>query len=107
MIQHKLPLYYSPKYNGVFVIRRDNVIGGVCEFVDDAYTNILRYQIDKTFLQTCVRLNKRKLQKYSFLQKYYFLPKTNPVFRVNGETSYSYFEDERLTRLPHEHKLTF
>ena len=77
-IKHNLPVFYNPENNGLHVLHLGHpngnnktvVVGGCCDFYDDAYTNICRYEIPVKLLRTWKRINKRELNSYSFLQKY-------------------------------------
>ena len=72
MIEHKLLIYFNPKYNGFHVVHEekdDNIIlGGCCRFLDDAYTNIMRYEIPKTYLDELIKIDLKKMDKYEFVQ---------------------------------------
>lgn len=74
MIKHNLPVYYNPKYNGFHVLHNDLgnnvvVIGGCSKFLDDAYTNIIRYKVPKSYLNELILIDLDKVDTYDFIQK--------------------------------------
>lgn len=85
IIKHNLPIYYNPQYNGLMVVHSKNnktaMVGGCCHHLNDAYTNICRYEIPIKKLREWKRLNKRKINQYSFIEKYE-LAKSLNVLRV-------------------------
>jgi hypothetical protein len=71
----KLPLYFNYKYDGFQVIHeiKDDgtiVLGGCCTFINDAYTCISRYTVNKSYLERLIRLNLRKIETYDFIKIY-------------------------------------
>ena len=37
--------------------------------INDAYTNTMRYKVSNKYIDSLIRINKRKLNTYSFIQK--------------------------------------
>ena len=71
-IEHDKPVFYSEEYRGLIVVHseKDNtvIVGGMCEYYNDAYTNIMRYEIPTEKLNSFVQIDKQNLDKYDFLE---------------------------------------
>ena len=72
IVKHNLDVYYNPMYNGLHVVHSDNgktvTIGSCCNFYNDAYTSIIRHEVDKSYLKRLIKLDKEKLFDYDFLE---------------------------------------
>lgn len=67
----KLPLYYNPMYNGFHVIHQETedcyILGGCATFLVDAYTNIMRYVVPKSYLINLKSIDYALLDEYDFI----------------------------------------
>jgi len=78
MLKFDKPVFYNPTYGGFHVIhafchhqdKEDTVIVGNCtHFYNDAFTSTCRYEIPKSKLKEWMRLNKKKLKSYPFIEE--------------------------------------
>lgn len=71
IINHDLPVYYNPEYNGLHVVHSKDdktaIVGSCCHFYNDAYTNICRYEIPVEMLKDWILIDKENLLKHSFI----------------------------------------
>lgn len=98
-----LPLYYNKKYNGFHVVHSidyDNqkaIIGGCCTFLNDAFSNNMRYKIKLSSFNNLQRLEKKTVNKYDFVEADCSLIKGVVIFRIKKELedkTYLFFQDE-------------
>jgi len=101
MVEHDLDLYYNPKYNGFHVVHKEQgnkiVLGGCCRFVDDAFTNITRKVVYRTYLKNLVKVDKSKIESYDFVQcGCDSLPDTYLATESKEDKTHLMFEDSAI-----------
>ena len=101
-----LPLYYNKEYNGfqtLYSIDYDNqtaILSGCCTFLNDSFTTIMRYEVKLSYLIKLQRLNKRNIDKYSFIDlcelvESYF---TYRIQKSLGDKTYLFYKDKCVIR---------
>jgi len=104
-VEHKLDVYYNPKYHGIHVVHSDNgrtvTIGDCCTFYNDAYSGILRYEVDKKYLQRLIKLDKENLLCYDFIELHEF-SSTHHAISVSKEEddkTYLFYKNNLLLKV--------
>lgn len=101
-----LPLYYNKEYNGFHTLHSidyDNqtaILGGCCTFLNDSFTTISRYEVKLSYLSDLKKLNKRNIDKYSFINTYE-LTKNYLCYRIQkslGDKTYLFYQDKCVIR---------
>ena len=64
-------VYFNPKYNGLHVLHSIGkdclVVGGCCNYLADAHTNIVRHTIKKEAIEDWIVVDESNLRVYPFI----------------------------------------
>ena len=105
-----LPLYYNKEYNGfqtLHSIDYDNqtaILSSCCTFLNDSFTTIRRYEVKLSYLIKLQKLNKRNIDKYSFIDLCE-LVESYLAYRIQkslDDNTYLFYKDKCVIRSFHE-----
>lgn len=100
--KENFPLYYNKEYNGFHTLHSidyDNqtaIISGCCTFLNDSFTTITRCKVKLSYLSKLQKLNKRNIDKYSFIDSYQLMA-DYLVYGIQeslGNKTYLFYKDK-------------